>query len=443
MSKVPDTKTGKSDTKTTGKDDSDKSGPAPTKTGSTASDKSTEPSDAKASAKAPEKPAATKAGGPTTTAKEQDTDGARPKKASGSGFLRGFSIAAALVLAVAIGSVLTVKDWYPAVEPYVGDWVSSLMPSSAKEENAARLSAIEQRIDAMETAANEAASADALADLEAARSELSRQIDDIMNRLDVAERALASLRSTAQAMTSGGGSAAVDAFSGRLDEIDALSQDLAASRAESRAALDELAREVEALAASRAGASAASVQAQTVVLTTAQIRRAVVAGNPFEEPLDGLAASTADDAEIGSIIATFRPHAANGVATVETLRRDFGKIAGTIVQAGQALDESDWMSSAINKVSSLVSVRRTDGEGDPQSADAIVALAEKRLAAGDLAGAVGALDGLPDSGRDAAATWLAAANARLAVDDALDDLHALALRRLQSSASAASAAGEG
>lgn len=444
MSKVPDSKTDSKAGSDTGKND------AKASENSEEAKKNEKPSQASA-AKSPSKKSEMPAG--KTADKTADKPAAKPDAAkaggktgsgagagkaaprSGGGFLRGFVIAAVLVVAAVVAGALTARDWWPAVEPYVGEWVEPFLPQPEVDENAARLAAIERRIEAVETAADEAASADALADLQAARAELSQQIDDIMARLDVAERALSSLRSTAEAMTSGNGEAA-SALAGRLDELDVLSRDLAASRAESQAALDALAREVEALADVRAGASAASVQAQTLVLTTGQVRRAVIAGGSFEEPLAALEASSGDDPDIRPIVDVLRPHAATGVATLETLRQDFAAIAATVVQAGHALDETDWVSSAINKVSSLVSVRRTDGAGDPASVDAMVARAENRLAAGDLAGAVEALDGLPEAARNAAAGWLETAGSRLEVDGALDDLHTLALDRLRSAASA-------
>ncbi|MEQ8667428.1 MAG: mitofilin family membrane protein [Rhodospirillales bacterium] len=434
MSKVPDSSSGKGDAKPSPKTEAKSAAQSDAKTAAVSQEKTNPAAKDDGSAK---KPGSAEHGKPTAGAAGKPADKAAPKAAepaSSGGFMRGFIIAAVLVVVVVAGGMLTVKDWWPAVEPYIGEWVEPLLPEGGTDEEAARLAEIEQRMDAIEAAANDATSADALADLEAARAQLSRQIDDIMVRLDVAERALSSLRSTAEAMTTAGGGAASGELAGRIDEIDALSRNLAASRAESQAALDALAREVEALAQQRAGASANSVQAQAMVLTTGQVRRAVIAGGPFDEPLIALEAIAGDDPEIQVIVDRLRPNADTGVATVETLRREFAEIAGPLVQAGRALEESDWVSSAFNKVTSLVSVRRTDGSGDPASADAIVAAAENRLAAGNLAGAVDVLGNLPAAAQEKASGWLANANARLDVDKALDDLHALALRRLQTAA---------
>lgn len=457
MSKVPDSKPAAKPDSTAGKKADDAAGPksdleADRKAGGKTDAKPVSAAEAKPDAatadkpvekptgKPADKPAEKPTGKPAEKAGEKPAAKPSPKASSGRGFLRGFGIAAVVLVAAAIGGAATLKDWWPRVEPYVGEWVEPFLPEAGgDDEGERRLAAIEERLDAVESTANAAPNASAIADLEAARAELSQQIGDILNRLAAAERAVSSLKSTAAALAAGGGSGsagsgAESALAERLSEIESLSEDLAASRSASQQVLQDLSRQVEALAAARAGASAAAVQSQALVLGVGQIRRAMTAGRPFDEPLSALAATAAGDPAIEQAIARMQPHAATGVATLQDLRRTFSVTAGSIVQAGRALEETDWIATALNKISGLVSVRRVDGQGDPDSVDDIVAAAEDALAAGNVSDAVEIVGSLQGAAADAASGWLAGAAARRDVAAALDELQDMAIRRLQAAA---------
>jgi hypothetical protein len=77
-------------------------------------------------------------------------------------------------------------------------------------------------------------------------------------------------------------------------------------------------------------------------------------------------------------------------------------------------------------MAALVTVRRTDVADGP-SVDAILVRAETALDAGDLSGALSALEELSGPPADRAADWIAAAKARLTVDDAVSKLRGAAL----------------
>ncbi|HLZ66986.1 MAG TPA: mitofilin family membrane protein, partial [Aliidongia sp.] len=83
----------------------------------------------------------------------------------------------------------------------------------------------------------------------------------------------------------------------------------------------------------------------------------------------------------------------------------------------------------------LVSVRRIDDGGGagklPPGPDHSLAVASAALRSGDLAGAVQAVQGLDGHAAAVAGPWLAAANDRLAVEDATNRLATLATQRLQ------------
>jgi hypothetical protein len=88
---------------------------------------------------------------------------------------------------------------------------------------------------------------------------------------------------------------------------------------------------------------------------------------------------------------------------------------------------SGWWRPVAERLSSLVNWRRTDAV-DGNTAEAIVARAEQRLAADDLAGAIAELEKLQGPAAAAMQGWLAEARARAAADAAVARLTAYVLR---------------
>ncbi len=432
MSKIPDTKppAAKTDDKP-GSKSGGKSGTDMAKAAAKAETQADAKPDAKVTAKPDTQFAAKPEGAPATSSRKSGDapkGGTKPAaakpKTGGSGFLRGALVAAVVIVVAVVAAVATSRDWWPVVEPYVGEWVEPYLPADEEADDAAvRIADLEARIDAMESAAAGMASADALADLEAARAALSAQIDRIMTRLDETEAALTSLRSLAASRTSSsGGEALSDDVLQRIEDLET------AVQSANRDQVD-LNQQIEALLASRSETMAVNSRSQALALAAGQLRVAISGGRPFVDPLSVLAAAGDGDETVTAIVAALEPHAARGVATLDELRRVLAADAGAIASAGAALEGEDWTSQAINSIQSLVTVRRLDG-GDVTTVDGRLARAEELLAAGDLIGAYDTLDGLEGRARDAAAPWLERAAARLEADAALADLQAHAIRLL-------------
>ncbi len=128
-------------------------------------------------------------------------------------------------------------------------------------------------------------------------------------------------------------------------------------------------------------------------------------------------------------LANLDNHAAAGAATVAVLAAQFGAHASAIVLAARRDDDAGWIKQTINRVSSVVTVRRV-GDIGGASVEARVARAELRMAAGDLVAAVAELVGLDGRAAAAAAPWLAKAQTRLAVDAAGQRVYETAARAL-------------
>jgi hypothetical protein len=109
--------------------------------------------------------------------------------------------------------------------------------------------------------------------------------------------------------------------------------------------------------------------------------------------------------------------AVTGAPTLGTLLAEFPAMQSAVLAAGGPQARSDGWDWARKAAEGLVSVRRTDADG--LSALSRLDGAQARLRAGDLAGAVGLLRPLTGAEAQAAAPWLARAQARLNLDAAL------------------------
>ena len=217
----------------------------------------------------------------------------------------------------------------------------------------------------------------------------------------------------------------------RLDEIDArlalggavaddqAREALAAELAALGETLAALAARLDALEAQQAARPDPGVESIALVLGLAQLRDALARGAPFAAELAGVAPLLADRPDAPAALAALEANAEHGVPTREALRARFPALARAVVAAALAPEGAGWVDETLQKLAAVVSVRRTGDDIEGNSAEARIARAEVRLAAGELAGAVIELDGLEGGAREAAQGWLSDARARLGSEDAL------------------------
>ena len=172
--------------------------------------------------------------------------------------------------------------------------------------------------------------------------------------------------------------------------------------------------------------------AAAVALAVGQLRAAVLSGQQFSAPLSSvktiLAAEGGTTPAVAETLRSLDGRASAGVVTLAALRERFAANAGAILRAG-TLEAEGWMDLTLRRLAAVVTVRRT-GEVSGSGTEAILARAESRLDEGDLTAAVTELWTLTDAPAAAAAAWLEAARARLAVETALADLEAYAVSRV-------------
>ncbi|MDR3438232.1 mitofilin family membrane protein [Telmatospirillum sp.] len=162
----------------------------------------------------------------------------------------------------------------------------------------------------------------------------------------------------------------------------------------------------------------ASAQAQLLVV--GQLREAVNRGDPYQPELAAARRVAGPDtlATLDSLAAT----SADGVPRKEVLIDTFPKIAVDILHAGVLSPDGSFWQKALYKLSSLVSIRRIDGQGS--STAAIVARSEALVRVGDLTRATQELSALSEEPAKVAEPWIKAATARTAADRTLSELSA-------------------
>jgi len=207
------------------------------------------------------------------------------------------------------------------------------------------------------------------------------------------------------------------------DENKALRQDMAALQARLQQ-LEQSVRQSE----QRQSARVKSGVGEGLVLALGQLRQTVLSGAPYGADLDAAAALIGEDEALQMAVASLAPWAKQGVPTMRALSDGFPAMTRAVLQAEPGGKDSFWRRT-LHRVTSLVTVRRV-GEVEGAEADAVLARAERRLAAGELAASVALVAGLAEPGRAAALDWLALAKARLGAMAALAGLQSRAIAGL-------------
>lgn len=266
--------------------------------------------------------------------------------------------------------------------------------SAATEGLSARVAAFEPRLTALETR---------LADLPAGIDPAA--LDRLARRLDAIEGEMATIGAVA---------AGLEAVEGRLDAIEAT---LAA--ADGRLAAVEARARVDGLDTGL-----------TLGLAAGQLRDAIATGGSVEAPLAIIEQALSGAPALADPIATLRAAAEDGIPTLAALEHGFAAAADAARVAARRPADGDWLDQTLGAIESIVTVRPAPGEVAGDDAASVLARAEGRLGAGDLAGAVAALDALDDPAAAAMAGWRAQAQARLDAEAAAAALSAALAERV-------------
>lgn len=408
-----------------------------------AADASTADAPAK-QAKAPEETSAPAAEKPKPSAKADAPAAFIPPPARTASAAR---VLAWLTLAIGV-SVGTAAFTWPQWSPYLVKVFPHLATADAEapviNELAGRVQALEQE------------KTGTLHQLEQERARFQDELTALMTRLAEVEQAVAEARNLVKAAEAPASTAAaeslkvlsdrlaelehgggqVGALAARIEEIEKGKTDAGQGTAPDvgpdpkvTAALDAMAERLKRLEQETDGKAADfdGAAARAIVLATAQLRDAVRQGTPFTADLDALKALADGRPAITQILQTLAPHADRGVSTLAVLRTRFATLAGPIVNAADAADGNGWFAEAAARLASLVTIRRVGNTAPDGSIDALVSRVDALLSAGDLRSAVEALMLLKGKPAEVVAPWLRAAEARLAAEKAVANLHVHAL----------------
>ena len=365
----------------------------------------------------------------------------------GGGFLPGLLVGALLIVGGAVAAVALRDSWMPLVagsQAPAGDTaqLDQRLQSLAAELDAVKqqTAALSQKADSLESSISglSGQQGGSPADLAA----LQNSIQSLQAAGEKRAQDLASIDGALKAITGDGG------LSSKVDDLSSKADGLTAATAKNEAGVANLVNEVRTVSGQVSGLGVDRLRSDTAALSTkldsfedrlgtiegqvrgqvaaernamllavGQLDDAVAAGQPFAQSLS-LVASYADASVPAAAMATLQSHATSGVTTLSALRTRFDDRADAIVAADyDATADEGLFGDVMRNLSQLVIVRSRD-PNDP-GANGVVVRTEAALRAGNLAGAVAEVESLEGAPAQAAASWLADAKARLAVDSAL------------------------
>ncbi len=346
-----------------------------------------------------------------------------------------------VIILAAIGGGLFASQ--PYWTPYAQSYIRSMQGDPFEDP---RLTGLSDRLAAVEgLAQSNRESGDVLQGLEAARAQSGEAVQALLARVGELEQALEETReSVAAAQTppppepepqpqqTGEADRSVQELSDRIARLEAAElpsidpaelERLSAENVRLSEALAEVSRQVGSLeeAARTTGAGAEKMQAMLVAI--APLRDVLRTSEPFAEELEALSSVAGEHPELAEVVGMLQPYAGTGIPTLTTVRTRFDATAREVAKAARPVEDDGWVGSVLNRLSSLVTVRRTGEDAVEGSADAALDQAEAALAAGELATAIKAVESLGSAAAEAARPWLDDARARAAAERALATLH--------------------
>ena len=371
---------------------------------------------------------------------------AQPTKKSSSGLI-GFLWLVAVLAVLGGAAYATLPLWTPKVAPYIPAPVLKAL-------------GISQPIKETKTP-EPTKPVPSMTELTAEREKIKPELDQLMTRVETLEKALSDVKKMVSAVGSvspkGISNEQLDELAARLSKLESgtvtengaateTAVGALASRIEAlenkslpdapdlSPAINDLSQRLSALEEVKAKAQESVASAPGMILAVGQLREALRTQRPFVASLDSIKAFAGEDATLLGAIEVLEPFAAGGLPTVVGLRKAFDDLAPQIMRAVVTPQGDSWVDQTVNRLASVVSVRKTDGSLAGDSTAAIVAEAEAALAAGNLAGAVTALEGLSDGPAKAAASWMESAGTRLKAEEALDTLQMRAIKMMSDGA---------
>ena len=214
------------------------------------------------------------------------------------------------------------------------------------------------------------------------------------------------------------------------ETVSAISSNLATVAAKAEAMSQEIAQLQQALQDLRAARQSQASEGTSLALAVNQLAQAVNRRGGYQPALQTVATLAGDSPAAAAALADLQAFAEGGAPDLASLRSTFPVMASNVMKAIALADNADWMSSALGRIKSLVSIRRVGEDVSGEEPEALLAQAEVALDNSDLQEAARLLSLLPPAGLEAADSWLDKAKGRIAVMTAIDSLQAQAIGAL-------------
>ena len=306
-------------------------------------------------------------------------------------------------LEATLADIASIQDRLAALEAGAG---SSAAPSAVSE---ADLAALRDEVAALAATVASFRTGSAGATVSAPVGSSSADTDALASELGDLEQRLNAIEEGA----GDAGTAARDLRAG----LDGLRDRMAVLASETDALSSRIDAVAETAASQRGQADAEAAQKAALVLALGRLRDVAATGAAFPGAWNSVVELGVDPTEY-AVIADAAQH---GVPTADALRQRFPAAADAALTAERIGGDDTWYGAAFQRLGNLVSVRRV-GEVEGTSVEAIVTRAEYRLQEGNLEAALGELDSLSGPPAEAVASWRAAAESRLKLEQAIRTL---------------------
>ncbi|GLQ05043.1 uroporphyrinogen-III synthase [Sneathiella chinensis] len=358
----------------------------------------------------------------------------------------------------------------PKLAPYLPEQTRALIsgywntaPDGPGDDLAGRIAALEQQVTSAPAAVDTAALTDRLGAMDEAMVALRQSIGDmhgdldqrltaLSGRFEEKETELSALAASVTELKEATGEAArmaqapaqegeagqtvaaeelarLEAAYATLQEklvaLETLVSETGTAVATARSDLDVQKQQVDSLTGTVASEVArnrdldANAEEALVLLALSQMQRQSREDQPFETAFTQLIAVAPE--ALQQDLAPLAGIAKTGARTQRDLTKEFADIATDITQAARLPSSDTWYGKTLHRVASAVKFRRVD-DLEGTAVDAIVARAEEKLKANDLAGATAEIRALDGEAAKVAASWLEQASQRVTLDQAIDQM---------------------
>lgn len=151
-------------------------------------------------------------------------------------------------------------------------------------------------------------------------------------------------------------------------------------------------------------------QASALLVTATQIKLLADTGKTFNQELQVLQKLAGQEPAILEAVSELTPFAKSGVATLATLKASFPTVIKYLKTLEATENQASLLDAVLGQVSSVVTVRRTEGAEGLQDVDGAIARTSMALVDGNLSQAINELKAMDERFSPATADWVARAS---------------------------------